>query len=128
MAAVWPVRAPWQMIMNTNNWNYAVLLAGVVALAGCGQAKTTPPPPAANGVVVDIPKLQQAFATTTDNSIKEHLAQAAFGVRYGDYAKTLTELDKLTASPGLTEPQKQVVAEVIGEVKQVLNKPANPPQ
>ena len=105
-----------------------MLLAGVVALAGCGQANTTPPPPTANGVVVDIPKLQQAFATTTDNSIKEHIAQASFGVRYGDYAKTLAELDKLTASPALTEPQKKVVAEVIGEVKQALGKSSKPPQ
>jgi hypothetical protein len=48
----------------------------------------------------------------------------SFGIRYGDFNKTLAELTKLAGNPSLTEPQKKAVNDVIAQVKQALDKGA----
>ena len=97
-----------------------LLLAGVLAPAGCSKEK--PPAPVVAGVTV-FPKLQEAF-TTASPELTNIVYEVNMAARERDYSRALTALDKLANAPGLTEPQKQVVGEVIGQVKQF---PATPP-
>ena len=93
--------------------------------AGCGKSQKEPPASQIQGVTVDLAKLQAAYATNTAPDVQEQLMQVSFGMRYGDYMKSLVALDKLVNNPASTEPQKQVVNQVIEQVKQVLNNQQN---
>ncbi len=102
-----------------------LVVAGVLALAGCGKSKPAAGP-TIDGVTVDMGKFTAVFGTAGPQF------QASFnavrtGVRYGDYASALAELDKLAANPSLTETQKQVVALVTEQIKQVASKSTLPP-
>jgi hypothetical protein len=100
------------------------LLAGVLALAGCGKAK--PAAPVMAGVTVDVPKLKEAFATASPE-LQTSVSEVAMGLRYGDYPRAFAALAKLDSAPGLTEPQKKIVGEVAEQVKQLAGKAAAPP-
>ena len=99
-------------------------LAGALALTGCGKKET--PTPAPMGVTVDMPKLQQAFANTTPD-LQAAVSEVAMGVRYTDYPRAFAGLAKLDSAPGLTEPQKKMVATMTEQVKQLAGKAAAPP-
>ena len=107
-----------------------ILLLGAGVSIGLGCKKEAPPPsPTVSGVVVDAPKLQAAFMTSTNADQREKLAKFQFGLRYGKYVDALMALDGLASDPSLTEQQKKVVNEVIEQVKQVANaQPAAPAQ
>jgi hypothetical protein len=111
--------------MKTTNGIALILLSGVLALAGCGKSKPAAGP-MISGVTVEVAKLQQAFATASPD-LQTAVDAVKMGVRYGDYAATLAELDKLANNPSLTEAQKKIVAEVAEQVKQVASKAAPPP-
>jgi hypothetical protein len=109
--------------MKIVNWMMMVLLAGGLALTGCGK-KPTPMPVSG----VDVPKLREAFATASPE-IQVAVSEVTMGVRYGDYSRAFAALDKLAKAPNLSEPQKKIVAEVIEQVKQLASKaPAAPPR
>ena len=100
-----------------------VLLAGGLALTGCGK-KPTPMPSSG----IDVPKLGEAFATASPE-IQVAVSEVTMGVRYAEYARVLSALEKLANAPGLTEPQKKIVGEVTEQVKQLAAKdPAAPPR
>jgi len=101
-----------------------LLSLGTVSLLtfnGCG--KKEPPPQAAydiSGVKVDIPKLQATFVNSPD--LQPALNQAVSQLRYGQYLQTMQALDQLASNPALNEAQKKALAEVIEQMKQVVNK------
>jgi len=99
----------------------------VLGLAACGPSKPAGPKPMMIGQVsVDIPKLQQAFSPATPEA-QISLGKIIMGVRYGQYPSALEELGKMANLPGITEPQKKVVNDVIEQLKQVIAKaPAAP--
>jgi hypothetical protein len=103
----------------------AVLAAGLILFTGCSKSQKQQPVAQIQGVNVDLPKLQQAYATNTAQDIQEQLMQVSFGMRYGDYMKSLMALDKLANNPASTAEQKQIVTQVIEQVKQVLNNQQN---
>jgi hypothetical protein len=70
---------------------------------------------------VDLPKLQAAFATASPE-LQTLVSEVAQGLRYSDYTRALPALEKLANAPGLTEPQKKVVAEVTEGVKALASK------
>lgn len=76
-----------------------------------------------NGVKLDVPKLQQMFATEKPE-LQSGASKATMAIRYGQHAEALAELEKLAANASLTEPEKKVVNDVIGQVKQLLAKAA----
>jgi hypothetical protein len=76
--------------------------------------------------MVDIPKLQQAFAGTTPD-LQAALSEVNMGVRYGEFPRAFAGLDKLANAPGITEAQKKIVGEVIEQVKAKASQIAAPP-
>ncbi len=100
----------------------AIVLSSMIGLAGCKKQEVKPPPPVANGAQVDLAKLRDVLATNTDADVQKNMDKVASGLRYGyDYEAVLEALDKLSNSPSVTPPQKQVVGEVIEQVKQFVS-------
>ena len=104
---------------KTMKWLALVLATCLLAVAGCSKAPKLPEHQDVNGVSVDLPKLQQAFMGSPPDVLND-VSQVAFGIRYGDYMKSLAALDKLSNNTSITEPQKKVVNDVIEQVKKVL--------
>jgi len=94
-------------------------------MVGCG-GKPKEAPPTAQGVTVDLPKLREAFASA-DADCQQAINQVAEGFRYGEYNTCIAALAKLDSSPGVTEAQKKVVAEVAQQVKELAAKKSSPP-
>lgn len=112
------------MTIRTKNWITGLLLAGVVAFAGCGKPASTQVP--GTITAMDIPKFQQAFPSPTPAQ-QSNIDKVRMGVRYGTYPDALVALDKLASDPSLTEPQKKAVSDLIEGVKQTLAKAATAP-
>ena len=110
--------------MKMRNCLLVILMAGVLALVGCGKAARNP----AEGVpgMMDLPKFQQAFASATPDQ-RDSVANVSKGVRYGLYPDALAALEKLAGDATLTEPQKQAVNNMIQGIKQAAAKPPAPP-
>ncbi len=105
-----------------------VLMAGALALAGCGKSNKQTPVPRTPGVVV-LSDLQQAFPNPSQD-FTTSLDKLRFATRYGQFETALVELDKLSNLPNLTEDQKKAVNEVIEQVKVAIKtrqQPAPPP-
>jgi len=118
--------------MKKTTWVCGIALAGLVALTGPGCKKNDMPPgaPTINGVKVDFPKLQQAFAGTANPEIQKTITQVSYGLRYGKPLDAMMALDKLSSDASLTDAQKKVVGEVMDQVKQLAaaqGAPAAPP-
>jgi hypothetical protein len=71
-----------------------------------------------DGVWVDVPKLQKALETAGRDVVSD-LNHIKYGLRYKRYPDALEALDKLMELPSLTDGQKQIVSEVIEQVKHV---------
>ena len=113
--------------MKTANWMMMFLLAGVLALAGCGKEEK-PVALVADGVTVDLPKLKEAFAAAAPE-VQTSVTEVAMGIRYTDYPRCFTALAKLETAPGITEPQKKMVSQVAEQLKQAASKaPIAPPR
>jgi hypothetical protein len=112
-------------LVKTAKWVTLFLLAGVLALAGCGKEK--PKAPVKQGVTVDLPKLRAAFATASPE-LQTAVSEVAMGLRYSEYPRAFAGLDTLANTPGLTEPQKKIVGEVTAQVKEVASKAAASPE
>jgi hypothetical protein len=57
-------------MVNTTKYVSALLTAGLVLFAGCGKSQKTPPQSQIQGVAVDLPKLQEAYAGSTAPDIQ----------------------------------------------------------
>jgi len=103
-----------------------MLLAGLVVCAGCKKAQA-PAPMTVNGVSVDLPKLQEAFSSGTEEQ-RRAVTDIAYGLRYQQYEKALMALDQLSSSQGLTDAQKKLVAEQLEAVKKLAGATPAPTQ
>jgi hypothetical protein len=101
--------------MKTARCTFLILLLGT--LFGFGCKKEAPSQPTYAGVVIDLPKFNEAFANASPEILND-VTMVGFGVRYSDPVKSLMALDKLANNPSLTDPQKQIVAKVTEQVKQ----------
>ena len=99
-----------------------IAVAATVALSGAGCKKSSDVPAAAqiNGVTVDMPKLNEAFANSSQE-LRSTVTQVGFNIRYTKYEDALMALDKLANDPNVTEDQKKVVNQLIDEVKKLAN-------
>jgi hypothetical protein len=111
--------------MNMTKWIIICLLAIALAPIGCGKKDSQPAGQAPAGTI-DVPKLQSAFATASPE-LKALSDEAIKYVQFGrSYPAGLESLDKLANAPGLTDDQKKVVADVTGQVKQMMGADAAP--
>jgi hypothetical protein len=95
--------------------------AGLLIFGGCGKKDVPSQAPYdISGVKVDIPKLQATFVNSPD--LQPILNQAVSQLRYGQYLSTMQQLDQLANNPALNEAQKKALADVIEQMKQVINK------
>jgi hypothetical protein len=112
--------------MKTMYWASGVVLAGLLAFAGCGKSEKAGAPGVAAGM--DILKFRQAFPTPTPEQ-QQSIAKVAQGIRYRLYPTALESLSQLTADPALTDAQKKVVNDMIEGIKQAMtNTPPAPAQ
>jgi hypothetical protein len=111
--------------MMTKNWIFSILAAALLAEAGCGQRQKAPQPTIINGVKVDLAKFQQAF-TGVGPDLQSSAFKVPMAIRYRQYPEAVAELEKLATNPALTEQQKKVVTEVLGQLKQVVSQ--SPPK
>jgi len=108
--------------MKTTGLMLSFVAAGALALAGCGKpVEQGPQPLVIKDVKVDVPALQQTFSSATPE-LQGTASSAAEAIRYGQFPQALMKLDQLANDASLTEPQKKVVNQVIGQVKQLVNK------
>jgi hypothetical protein len=118
-------------MMKKTAWILGIALAGLVALAGAGCKQEAPAPkmPTYHGAPVDMPKLRKALETAGPDA-QNGLRNVNMGLRYGKYLDALAALEKLKEVPGLTDAQKQVVDEVVGQVQQAAKNQESekPPQ
>ncbi len=111
--------------MKMTQYLLIVLMAGALAVAGCGKSGKQAPAAAQHTPgVVDISALQQAFPDPTPE-VQGIIGKIRFNNRYKFFDKTAAELDKLTALPNLTDPQKKAIADVVEQVKAAIQ--ASPP-
>jgi phage tail protein X len=113
--------------MKMTKWLTVLVMAGVLALAGCSKAPSAQQDVEVNGVKVSLPALQQSLSTSTDKDVQSSQGQMAYGLRYRNYAQVQAELAKLAANPTLTDAQKKLVAKVDEQMKQVVAKASTAP-
>ena len=112
--------------MKMTHYLLIVVMAGALAVAGCGKSSQKAPPHQPG--VVNLADLRQAFPDPTPE-IRASLDKLRFSTRYGQHEAALVELDKLANVPNLTDPQKKAVNDVIEQVKEAIKlRPAAPPQ
>ena len=103
----------------------AVFLGGsLVAFNGCKKAAVSEPPPGSiqmAGVNIDLPKLDSEFQNASPD-LQSAVTQIKTSFRGGRFVRMITELDKLSSNPSLTESQKKVVNDVIDQMKQLIAK------
>jgi len=106
--------------MKKLNLVLGLVAVALLAVSGCGKSNNTPAAAQVNGVTVDIPKLNEAFANASPE-IKSTVTMVGFNIRYTKYEEALMALDKLANDPNVTEAQKKVVSQLIEEAKQLAN-------
>ena len=113
--------------MNIKTWIMVCLVAIALAPAGCGK-KESQPSTKPQQITLDWPKLEAAFANASPE-LQALSQEASRNIKFGrSYPAGLTALDKLANSPGITDEQKKVVADVTAQVKQLMGSGAAPAQ
>jgi hypothetical protein len=112
--------------MKMTKWIMICLLAVSLAPIGCSK-KDLQPSGQSQTVTIDVPKLKATFDTASPE-LKALSDEAIKYVQFGrSYTAGLAALDKLANSPGITEDQKKVVAEVTEQVKKMMTPAGAPP-
>jgi len=101
-----------------------LLILGLLQL-GCGKGDQSNKPADYNGVQVDIPQPKKTFASSPDSL---RLANdVEFGLRYGDFEKSMQALESLTNNANCTDEQKKLVSTTMEQVKKLAEKASAPP-
>lgn len=108
--------------MKTAHWISLFLTAGMFTFTACGKRQPPPPPPAVvvNGVKLDLPKFQQAFAS--DPKFQDDVSKISLNIRYTQYADALKKAQAMAGNPGLNDQQKAAVADLTDQLKQLMGK------
>ena len=114
------------MNMKTMYWVSGIIVAGLLAFAGCGKSDKAGAQRVTTGI--DIQKFRQAFPTPTPEQ-QQNIAKVSQGIRYRLYPAALESLSQLSADASLTDAQKKAVSDLAEGIKQaVANTPAAPAQ
>jgi hypothetical protein len=109
--------------MKAKQWLIALVAIAAAGLVGCGKPKLQQSQEV-EGQSIDMPKLQQAFATSTNQEASQLVSQASYGLRYADYMKSMMALEQLINRPDITPEQKKIAEDVMAQVKKVAGTPA----
>lgn len=112
--------------MKNIHWIVAALLIATLGPIGCGKSAKLQESQQVEGESIDLPKLQAAFATSTNAQLAGLVTEAAAGLRYADYMKTMAALEQIAGSPDATEAQKKLTTNVIEQVKKLAAKAPAP--
>jgi hypothetical protein len=112
--------------VKTRNWICSILAAALLTETGCGEGQKAPQPTMINGVKVDLAKFQQVFQDAGPE-LRNGVRKISTSIRYGQYSVAVAEVDRIVNSSGLTQPQKQVAAEVLEQLKQVVSQSQTKP-
>jgi hypothetical protein len=106
--------------MKLTNYLLIIVMAGILALAGCGKSNSTAKTPRQPGIV-DLQDLVKAFPSPSPE-VKASLDKLPFAVagRVRQFDVALAELEKLAQTPNLTAPQQAAIADAIDQVKQAI--------
>jgi len=98
-------------------------LAGLLISVGggCKKSESAPPPAVKDGVTIDVQKLKTALAANTSEEVQNGLRNFSLNLRYSKYVDAMMALDKMSADPSLTEPQKKIITEVMEQLKTAEN-------
>ena len=102
--------------MKKTIWLVAGLTIASLGLAGCGKPKLQQTQQV-EGTAIEMPRLEQAFAKSANADASKLITQAAYGLRYADYAKSMMALDQLNNMPDVTPEQKQIITNVMDQIK-----------
>jgi hypothetical protein len=98
-------------------------LAFLMMLGACSKSNQADnmPPMEFEGVKVDTPQLMAAFLDASP-PLQKSVNDAVTKVRYKLYLEAMVELDEVLKSPGLNDKQKKLIAQVVGQLKEVFEK------
>ena len=116
---------------NENNHMRMCVVWGGVCLAlalltgGCSNSDNLDmeklPPMEVEGLPVDAPQLSVSFQKSSPELFSK-VSDAVTKLRYKQYVDALAGLDAVLNTPGVTEKQKKLLNQVIGQIKQVIAK------
>ena len=98
-------------------------LAFLVLLGACNKSSEADklPPMEIEGVKVDTPRLMAEFVNASPE-VQRPVNEAVTKVRCKQYLQAMMGLDEVLKSPALNDKQKKLLAQVIGQLKEVLAK------
>ena len=79
------------------------------------------PPMQIQGVSVDTPQLTSEFSKASPE-LQSKVSGAIAKIRLNQYMQGMAALDEVLNSPGLTDKQKKLLTQVIGQLKEVVTK------
>ncbi len=105
--------------MKFLHWTFGLLLAGMLAFAGCGKSEG-PAPAGVSVQAIDATKLRPAFEAASPHT-KAIVDDVMMSIQGSAFEKALAGSDKLAGLPDLTEAQKKVVADLSAQLKKKLD-------
>jgi hypothetical protein len=114
--------------MRNTIWLAATFTAFLVIIAGCKKSEQRVERTSqSNGVRVDWPKVDNEFANSSPE-VLESVSLIKRFIRYSQFPRAITELQKLASVPALTDSQKSMVADLVEQTKQATARTASPEQ
>jgi len=111
--------------MNMTRWVSGVVVAGLLAFAGCGKSgKAAGEQPTA---AMDFAKFREAFPTPTPEQ-QQAVAKVFQGIRYRLYPDAIAALEQLSGDASLTDAQKKAVNNLTEGLKRMTANAPAPPQ
>jgi hypothetical protein len=83
------------------------------------------PPMQIQGVNVDIPKLSAEFAKAPPD-LQSRLNEGIAKVRLNQYLQGMMVFDEVLNNPAVNDKQKQLLTQIIGQLKEVVSKAPAP--
>lgn len=102
----------------------ALWLIAALAVVGFGCSRSNQPPPSPNVEVIDASQFRPSFASSPPET-QALVNKIMLAMQASDYMGALSQLETLTNTPGLTEPQQKVAASLTEQiVKRIASIPA----
>ena len=120
-----PARQPATRQQTVTFCRWALGLILVLGLVGSGcSGSNKPPPPSPNVDVIDASQFRPSFASSAPET-QALVNKIMLSMQASDYMGALSQLETLTNTPGLTEPQQKVAAALTDQiVKRMASIPA----